>query len=94
MGADFDWKHNVTAHSAGPNLDVGRERSSKSKKEHFLDSSSRIVSFPPPPPIALKQCFASPSAPSQHALGWIPFLTKIQLHRMKSSPAVRALLFY
>lgn len=25
MGVDFDWKHNVTAHSAGPNLVVGRE---------------------------------------------------------------------
>lgn len=35
IGADFDWKRNVTAHSAGPNLDVGRERSSKNKTRAF-----------------------------------------------------------
>lgn len=33
VGADFDWKHNVAAHSAGPNLDVSREWSSQSKKK-------------------------------------------------------------
>jgi len=44
MGVDLDWKHSVTAHSEGPNLVIGRERSSKSKKECFLGSSPRTVS--------------------------------------------------
>jgi len=94
MGADFDWKHNVTAHSAGPNLDAGRERGSKSEKKNFLDNSSRTVSSLPSPPAVSRQCFASPSASSQNALEWIPFLIKIQLHTMKSSPPVRAFLCY
>lgn len=84
MGADFDWKHSVTAHSAEPNLDVKQRVKFPEQKRTFPGQQLENCFFPP----LLPQC----STASQHALGWISFL--IQLHSVKSSPPVRAFRFY
>ena len=87
MGADFDWKHNVTAHSAGPNLDAGRERGSKSEKKNFLDNSSRTVSSLPSPPSSVKAVFCLPLCFFSECTGMDPLSYKdtVAYHEIQPS---------
>lgn len=93
LGLSYGGRFWLEARCYGP---LCRSKSGYWQREKFREQKRSFAGqqlwdcfFPPPPLMVLRQCFTSPSAPSQYALGWIPFLIKIQLGSMKSSPPLR-----